>query len=384
LRSRWLLINRDVKILVFSLFLWEIGLTLYDSLLPIHLRRLGASPEQVGLVFSLAYLIVAISSIPGGWLADRFDRRRVMLFFWIIGAPSVLIMATAQNWFQTLPGIALYFFSFMTFPAINAYVTDASEKSQLSIAFALLYATFPAAQLVGPGLGGYLADLYGIQVVFLVSFACYAISTGVLFLLAPQHSRGAGFRPVEVLKLFANRQFRTFALLAGVIYLFFTAMLRFTSPYLEEVYGLSLFTIGLLNSIAAVGGMLLTPFLGMLGDRFNRLTTLSIGMLIFSLSLWAIGQFPSLPILIVAFLLQGCFIAGRSLMDSVIANLGKGQAAGLYFGAFGLLAGLGQTIAPILGGMLYSRTPQGAFSIIAALGLILAFSVYAFRKRYAT
>jgi MFS family permease len=150
LRSRWLRINRDVKILVFSLFLWEIGLTLYDSLLPIHLRRLGATPEQVGLVFSLAYLIVAISSLPGGWLADRFERRRVMLFFWIIGAPSVLIMAAAQNWFQTLPGIALYFFSFMTFPAINAYVTDASEKSQLSIAFALLYATFPAAQLLGP------------------------------------------------------------------------------------------------------------------------------------------------------------------------------------------------------------------------------------------
>jgi MFS family permease len=361
LRNRWLLINRDVKILVFSLFLWEIGLTLYDSLLPIHLRRLGASPEQVGLVFSLAYLIVAISSLPGGWLADRFERRRVMLFFWIIGAPSVLIMAAAQNWFQTLPGIALYFFSFMTFPAINAYVTDASEKSQLSIAFALLYATFPAAQLV-----------------------CYATSSVVLFLLAPQRSRGAGFRPVEVLKLFANRQFRTFALLAGVIYLFFTAMLRFTSPYLEEVYGLSLFTIGLLNSIAAIGGMLLTPLLGVLGDRYNRLATLAIGMLIFSLSLWAIGQFPTLPILVVAFLLQGCFIAGRSLMDSVIANLGKGQAAGLYFGAFGLLAGLGQTIAPIIGGLLYSRSPQGAFSTIAVLGLILAFSVYAFRKRYAT
>jgi MFS family permease len=170
----------------------------------------------------------------------------------------------------------------------------------------------------------------------------------------------------------------------AVIYLFFTAMLRFTSPYLEEVYGLSLFTIGLLNSIAAIGGMLLTPLLGVLGDRYNRLATLAIGMLIFSLSLWAIGQFPTLPILVVAFLLQGCFIAGRSLMDSVIANLGKGQAAGLYFGAFGLLAGLGQTIAPIIGGLLYSRSPQGAFSTIAVLGLILAFSVYAFRKRYAT
>lgn len=382
LRSRWSRINRDVKILVFSVFLWEIGLTLYDSLLPIHLRRLGASPEQVGLVFSFAYLIVAISSLPGGWLADRFERRRVMLFFWIIGTPSVLVLAAAQNWSQTLPGIALYFLSFMTFPAINAYITDASEKSQLSIAFALLYATFPAALLVGPSLGGYIADQFGMQAVFMISFCCYVLSTGVLFLLAPQRSKIIGFRSVEVLRLFANHQFRTFALLAAGIYLFFTAMLRFTSPYLQEVYGLSLFTIGLLNSLAAVGGMLFTPMLGVLGDRYNRLVTLAIGMLIFSLSLWLIGQFPTLPILVVAFLLQGCFIAGRSLMDSVIANLGKGQAVGLYFGAFGLLAGLGQTIAPIIGGLLYSRSPQGAFSTIAVLGLILASGAFAFRRRY--
>jgi MFS family permease len=156
-------LHRDIKILVLSMFLWEVGLTLYDAILPVYLRQLGAAPRQLGLVFSVAYLIVALTSVPGGWLADRFDRKRVMLFFWCVGTPSALLLGLASTWSLAMVGIVLYFFSFMTFPAINAYLTDSADPARLSFAFGIMYATFPAAQLVGPGIGGFLADLVGFR-----------------------------------------------------------------------------------------------------------------------------------------------------------------------------------------------------------------------------
>lgn len=56
-------LHRDVKILALSMLLWEIRLTLYDPILPIHLRRVGANPGQVGLAAGL--IVLAIGLIAG-------------------------------------------------------------------------------------------------------------------------------------------------------------------------------------------------------------------------------------------------------------------------------------------------------------------------------
>ena len=168
------------------MFLWEIGLTLYDPILPIHLRQLGAQPGQIGLVYFAAYLVMALASLPGGWLADRFERRRIMVFFWWMGTPSVLVLAAARDWWQAIPGLSLYFLSFMAFPAINAYLTHAADPRRLSTAFGLLYVTFPAAQLLGPGLGGFLAEFAGIRIVLFVSFGFYLLSALVIMRISPQ------------------------------------------------------------------------------------------------------------------------------------------------------------------------------------------------------
>lgn len=370
----WLRISRDIRLLVLSMLIWELGLTLYDPFLAVHLRQLGAEAGQIGAIFAAAYLLVALTSLPAGWLADRFDRRRVMIFFWCSGASSVLFLAFASRWEQALPGIFLYFFSFMAFPAINAYITDAAEQGQHAAAFALFYATFPAAQLVGPGVGGLLAEQFGMRVLFLVSFGFYLASTLVVASLAAQRPPHPALR-FEVgrfLAPLARPAFRQVALLAAAAYLFFTALLRFISPYLAESYGLGLALIGLLNGIAALGGAVLTPLSGPVSERIGRVGALAGGVLVFGLSLILIGGSAALPALVLAFLLQGSFPAARSLLDSIVAHQSKGAQAGLTFGAFGLLTGLGQALAPAAGGWLYGISPRAAFFTAGAAGLLLA------------
>jgi MFS family permease len=367
-------LHRDVKILVFSMFLWEVGLTLYDAILPVYLRQLGAAPQQLGLVFSIAYLIVALTSLPGGWLADHFDRRRVMLFFWCVGTPSALLLGLATTWNQAMIGIILYFFSFTTFPAINAYLTDATDPARMAIAFGILYATFPLAQLVGPAIGGFLADRVGFQPLFLISFVFYALSTLAISRLAAQKAVDPLGSSLTPWKAFADRRFLRFGLLSAIYYVFLTMLLRFTSPFLVEMHGVSLTTVGLLASTAALGGILLTPLLSSLGDRLGRLRALALTAALYALYLLMLGWFTNPLVLLLAFFLQGSFFAARSLMDAVTAGFGKGRQAGLYFGAFGLLTGLGQTVAPLIGGQVYGWNPQAAF-VLCAAGCALIFGI---------
>jgi MFS family permease len=378
----WVQIHRDVKILVLSMFLWEIGLTLYDALLPVYLRQLGATVGQVGFVFLIAYLIAAFSSIPGGWLAERFNRKRVMVLFWMIGTPSVLLLAFARDWQQAQLGISLYFLSFMTFPTINAYLTDASDPRRMAAAFSLLYATFPAAQLLGPGAGGWIADRYGFRTLLLVSFGFYLVSTLVISRLTTQPVLSKNRQGIGVLTVFHNRKFVSYAILAAFVYLVFTMMIRFLSPYLVEERGFSLFTVGILNSVAAAGGVFLTPLFGFLSDRVNRISVLTTIIGLFVVSLVMIGWLAGFWVMLLAFFLQGCFIAARSLMDTLVANMGKGRQVGLYFGAFGLLTGLGQMIAPAVGGWFYTRSPDWAFIAASSSGILLILILIVFRERY--
>lgn len=371
LKQSWLDMHRDVKILVLSVFLWEIGLTLYDPILSVYLRQLGASPEQVGLVFSSAYFVTAASSLPGGWLADRFDRRKTMIFFWVIGAPSILLIAAAEVWWQVIPGVMLYFLSYMTFPAINAYLTSAADPRRLSTAFGLLYIGFPIATLIGPSLGGYLADLFGFRFVFFLSFGFFLLSTIVLFWLSPQYPKIPSRSPADIIRILRDRSFLRFASLTALIYLFFSAMIRFISPYLYEIRGYNLFWVGLLSSLAAVGGILFTPIFSFLGDHQSRKWTLLLGIGLFSVSLMLIGWSTSILLIVPAFLLQGSYIASRPQMDALVGQIARERQTGWYFGVFGLLIGLGQTISPLIGGVFYAFNPSLAFVVTGLTGFFL-------------
>ncbi|HEY4823033.1 MAG TPA: MFS transporter, partial [Candidatus Bathyarchaeia archaeon] len=80
-------LSRDLRLLFLSLFLWTFGLGLYNYVWPIYLRELQASPEQVGLVFSVGFIAAALSMIPGGILANKYELRKLLIISWAASLP---------------------------------------------------------------------------------------------------------------------------------------------------------------------------------------------------------------------------------------------------------------------------------------------------------
>src|SRR5438046_10668367 len=82
---------RDLRLLFLSLFLWTFGLGLYNYIWPLYLRDLQASPSDVGLVFSIGFLALALSMIPGGILANTYELKALLIRGWSMSIPPPLM-----------------------------------------------------------------------------------------------------------------------------------------------------------------------------------------------------------------------------------------------------------------------------------------------------
>jgi len=111
------------------------GLTIY--LLPLFIRNLSATPENVGFLYSILTIASAITIIPGGYLADKYDRKKILVLAWAIWVPVPLLFAFATNWTQLPPAMFLYGILFSG-PASSAYIVGRAQKSKMASTFTLL------------------------------------------------------------------------------------------------------------------------------------------------------------------------------------------------------------------------------------------------------
>lgn len=421
-------LNRDLKLLFWSIFLWSFGQGLYNFLWPNYVLELGASPVTLGSLFSLAFFIATLSSLPGGYLADHFDRRAVMIAGWLVALPAPVLYGLAPDWRWLVPGIFLFFVSFFCNSATQAYVAGAAQKERLTGVYNLVFSSFPLGMVFSPALGGYLAELWGMRAVFFLATAFMTASTVLLFFLSPQRANG----PAGALELAKRNSAPTRAsleqrldtgvpatsssssgklaseqskgskegvprrwieLLAGDLALwnrllpamtFFgflvgvlTLISSFSSPFLQDVSGLDKAWIGLLGSINALGSGLIAPPFGHLADRIGKGKAMALGMSIYGVVLLAFVFWPaSLFLLSLNFFLRGFGDALRGIMNSTVGEAAPDGQAGRAFALFNIVTGVGSMIFPYFGGLLYNWAPRHPFWITGVLLLFGAFLVW--------
>ena len=140
------------------------------------------SATAVGITTALQFAPMALLAPVGGVVADRFDRRRVLmatqsaagLLALVLGL--LVVTGTAQLWHvYTLAGL-LGVASALDAPTRHAFVGGLVPEADLANAVSLNSASFHAGRLIGPGLAGWLIHWFGTGPVFLVN----AVSFGAV------------------------------------------------------------------------------------------------------------------------------------------------------------------------------------------------------------
>jgi len=183
-------LTRDVLLICLSNVVGALGEGLYFWFFPLYIRSLGADYVQLGLVLSTLMGFAALVPLFGGLLADRFDRKKILILSWTPWVFAPLIYSFASNWVQLIPGTFCWGLSMIGLPAVTAYViTCVSDKTKLASVLAVVWASYSVSYIFAPGIGGYLATIMGMQWVLRVSTVLSAVATGVFFFVHAQYPR---------------------------------------------------------------------------------------------------------------------------------------------------------------------------------------------------
>src|SRR5438552_9348600 len=148
---------RGAWILFFGTFLNKFG-TFVLPFLAIYMTGLGYTPAQAGLAIASYGCGVLCASILGGYLADRFGRRKTIVLSMFSGAVAMLCLSQAHS----LPTFAVFgAFAGLTCelyrPASSALLADLVPAGQRVTAFAAYRMAFNAGWAFGPAVAGLLA-----------------------------------------------------------------------------------------------------------------------------------------------------------------------------------------------------------------------------------
>lgn len=336
---------------------------MFLQLQPIYLQQMGAAPIQIGVILGAFGAAMTLTHIPAGHLSDRIGRRPLLIGAWLIGVVATTIMALASNLPLLVIGLLLYGCTAFVASPLDSYTTAARGNWTVGRAITFVSTAFNAGAVMGPLMGGEIADHYGFRTVFFLAAGIFVVSTTLVSFISaqPRDQHDPQNPPAGLL---GNRRLMGF--LAVYFLVAFAAYVpQPLSPnFLKNQNGLSLSSIGQLISLAYLGTTILNLVLGQLEARLGFLLG-QIGVAAFTMLLWRGLGFEWFAL---GYFLLGGYRTLRVLgVAQVRAFVHKSQM-GLAYGAAEMLGSITTLLAPPLAGYLYSVEPRLMYPV--GLGLI--------------
>jgi MFS family permease len=230
--------------------------------------QLTASPAWVGAIGLARALPMIAGSLLGGSLADRLDRRRLVLWATAGGtAASLLLAAQAVAGLESL-GLVLALVaaqatsSSLSAPARRALIPRLLPAERVAAGVALNHITFQAAMLAGPAVAGLIAAGWGIGACYLVNAAASGIALHAVAGLPPIPPTSTPTAPgshlravVEGWRFIARRPVLRGSLLTDLAATVLAMPIALFPMINEERFGGDPRTLGLFLSAIAVGGI---------------------------------------------------------------------------------------------------------------------------------
>jgi MFS family permease len=389
---RRLLRNGPLVRLLGGEFVSSIGDWLYLVALLVLVYQSSSDPLLLGIVGAARVLPYVILSIPAGIVADRFDRRLVLLVTDVARGAIMLGLAALQaahGPLAAIVGLAILATCFSTFfgPTIGSYlpslVTDESELGPANSAWSSLD---NLAFVIGPAIAGLLIAIGGLTAAFLLNAASFAVIAIVLWRL-PRAAVRTG-RPDGASAAVASTDVRPAAGRLPLRPLAGLAVIDVASGF--AIGGIGILTVvlatrqlgagedgtGYLNAAIGVGGLLGAIGSGLVVVRSRLSLPLIAGVIAFAIGLTGLGLSTTLG---AGFVMLAVASAGSLLVEVVSTTLlqrivppgARGRAIGSIATVGTLAYASGSFALPILADRLGAAPVLGATAVLVVAAGVL-------------
>ncbi|GAA2698178.1 MULTISPECIES: MFS transporter [Actinosynnema] len=182
--------NRDLRLLWLSRAVSSLGAWLVVVAIPAHVYAETGSTTATGLVVAAQYLPPVLLGPLAGALADRLDRRHVMVASDLLRAAAIAVLLLSDEFWLVYPVMVVESAGTVLFrPAAQAHIpTVVGTGPSLTAANALTALTDGAMRLIGPSLGAALLFTAGYQALIAADVLSYLLSA-VLIAKTTRHPR---------------------------------------------------------------------------------------------------------------------------------------------------------------------------------------------------
>lgn len=346
--------------------------------------KLGLNQQDVGLLLGIAVFVATLLSLYGGYIIDRFEKRRLLILAMLSSAIGLVLLTFAENlYLTTMTLIVTETASALFLIGSKAILSDNLPVGQRAKAFSLSYTLTNIGYAIGPMLGVVIAGLYT-SAPFLIAAAIAFFSIFLMTGIAkdPVRSSVTGQAQSFLKTLITLKNDRTLIMFTAGCLLSTVVHGRFTfylSQYLL-VTSDSKNTMDVMAALLACNALsviLLQYQIGRFLKREQLRQWIVAGTGLFILGLIGFSLADSLVSWCVAMFI---FTLGEMIIYPAeflfVDTLAPEELRGSYYGAQNLAA-LGGALSPVISGFLLMHTPAPtmfyALSALAALGGLLCF-----------
>ena len=343
-------------------FLLAIGQGVLIPVLPIFAKdELFATDVMIGLAVGAKYIGTLMFDVPAGILVSRFGMWRTMLVGILLFAVAAVAAANSPNF--TILFLARFAagasFAFWMISR-HAFIAGAVPTRHRGKALSLYGGTSRIAAIIGPILGGVLAEYVDIKAPFYAQ-AAIAFLTGMLVLYTMTRTGGDVVNPQGRRNVLASvgttmvahrRDFMTAGLVA-VILQFVRAAREFLIPVWGDEMGLKTDQIGYVASASYAVDSTMFPIVGWTMDRFGRKYVGVPALAVMGIGLSLLPFADGMTMLMIAGIVTGL---GNGLSSGFVLTLGSDLAPlndpGEFLGVWRFISDVGGAVGPpLIGGI---------------------------------
>ncbi|AUH02018.1 multidrug efflux MFS transporter [Pectobacteriaceae bacterium CE70] len=353
--------------------------------LPLYIEQLGVTDHASlnlwsGLVFSSSFLVSAIVAPLWGSLADRKGRKLMLLRAALGMAIVMCLQGLATNVWQLFFLRAAMGLTSGFIPNAMALIASQVPRTKSGWALGTLSTGQVSGVIIGPLLGGFMADHLGLRLVFFVTGGMLFIS----FLITLFAIKESVIKVSKADRLSGKAVFSTLPFPMLIISLFFTTMMiqmangsispiltlfiRNLSPGIDNIAFIS----GVIASVPGISALISAPRLGRLGDRIGSQRVLIVALIFCALLFFLMSSVQNATQLgILRFLLGFADGALMPAVQTLLVKYSSQQVTGRIFGYNQSFGYMGNVVGPLLGSSISAMVGYRWVFLVTALLVLI-------------
>lgn len=367
------------------------GLTSFG--LGVYVFNETGSAASMAVVSLLAFLPTLLLSVPAGVLADRYDRRLLMMLGDGLSGLGILyillcMLTGGASLMQICIGVCVSaVFSSLLEPSYRATVTDLLTKEEYSKASGMVSLAGSARYLISPLIAGILLSSFDIKLLLIIdigTFAVTVITTAIVRKGITAKTANAGGSLISNFKegwaaITEKKGVLVLILVSAVMTCFMGTFQILAEPMILDFTDAE--TLGIAETICASGMLVSSLYLGVRGIRTGYVKTLSISLALAGIAMSLFGLKENIVYLCVfGFLFFALLPFANNCLDYLSRTNIPDEKQGRAWGFIGFLSQIGYVVAYSVSGILADKLAagmhipvgRGAAAVVMASGIMLA------------